>query len=206
MSRRGSGEARKIDWADLRSRLASVAAQTSENEERAAARAAEILRERALVLARTPPATDGDGALEVLQFTLSGERYAIAAAYVRQVVPAAMVSRIPSAPPFLSGITCVRGELLPVIDLRVVLKLDRDGAGGGSRLLVLGRERSELGFFADDADHIGTVRLHELSPPPAVLTGETRHYLAGVAPGPLFVLAGQVLLEDPQLFIDQGEE
>lgn len=56
--------------------------------------------------------------MELLVWELEGGRYGLDAREVREVVRAVAVSRLPGAPPVVLGVIGVRGELVPVFDLR----------------------------------------------------------------------------------------
>lgn len=56
--------------------------------------------------------------MELLTFTLEGGRYGLDARGVREVARAVAVSRLPGAPPVVSGVVDVRGTLVAVFDLR----------------------------------------------------------------------------------------
>lgn len=63
--------------------------------------------------------------LDLLTFSLDGERCALLASAVREVVRAALPTRLPKAPPIVSGVLNVRGELVPVLDIRQRFGLSR---------------------------------------------------------------------------------
>lgn len=56
--------------------------------------------------------------LAVLTFDLGGERCALPARDVREVVRAARPARLPKAPAIVEGVLNVRGELVPLLDAR----------------------------------------------------------------------------------------
>jgi len=81
--------------------------------------AAQILRDRAQVLARPPEqAAAADTLFELLEFRLAQERYAVETRYVREVYPLKDLTPLPCTPPFVLGVVNVRGHILPVLDLK----------------------------------------------------------------------------------------
>lgn len=54
----------------------------------------------------------------MLTFTLDGESCGLPVEHVREVVRAALPGRLPKAPPIVEGVLNVRGELVPLVDLR----------------------------------------------------------------------------------------
>ena len=78
-----------------------------------------ILRERALALAAEPGETQTLAqSIEVVEFLLAHERYAVESAYVREVYPLENLTPLPCTPAFVLGIVNLRGEIVSVIDLR----------------------------------------------------------------------------------------
>ncbi|HUS04681.1 MAG TPA: chemotaxis protein CheW [Bryobacteraceae bacterium] len=85
---------------------------------------------RAERLARRADLVPPPDVLEVLVFLLGEERYAVALTDVGEVTPAAAVTRIPGAAPEVLGVIAVRGEILPVMNLRRIVGLpERQDAG-----------------------------------------------------------------------------
>jgi purine-binding chemotaxis protein CheW len=68
----------------------------------------------------TSSATDLDGGkIEYLTFFIDGDEYAIALRRVREVIPYDTVTRVPQMPPALRGVTNLRGQVVPVVDLAI---------------------------------------------------------------------------------------
>jgi len=58
----------------------------------------------------------GATALELLVFEVSGHHFAVPLDVVEEVVPSSVVTAIPNSPPFLLGLSAVRGKVMGVID------------------------------------------------------------------------------------------
>jgi len=148
-----------------------------------------ILEERARLLAR-PPAAEvrPQDRLELLIFSLSGETYALETSAVREVVRFTDFTVVPGAPPLLLGVTNVRGQILPVFDLRRLAGIAPKGLTDLSRLLVLGDEREELGLLADDVREVKVMRRDEVLAPPEELAAMGRDLLLGLTREAVIVL------------------
>jgi purine-binding chemotaxis protein CheW len=203
MIRRNGASKKAIDWAAVRQRIAAA------GEDRGLSREAKevILAERARVLARPlEAAVAAISDLRLATFALANERYGIEAHLVVEISRLLDYTPLPHAPPHLVGITNVRGEILPVFDLRALLGLSRRALDDLSRLVVLGKERAEFGILADSTREFVALSAMDLFPPPASVSDDSRRYLRGVTKDALIVLDGSALLEDPRLFCDQGAE
>jgi purine-binding chemotaxis protein CheW len=167
-------------------------------------RAATILKERAQRLARPKAQERADG-LELLIFVLSGEVWALETRAVREVARFTEFTAVPGGSAVLIGVTNLRGEILPVFDLRKLTGTVSTGLTDHSRLLVLGEERAELGLLADEVREVRVLGRDDLYDPPETLAAVGRGLLRGVTRDAVLVLDGAALLRDPRLFISTGE-
>jgi purine-binding chemotaxis protein CheW len=100
--------------------------------------AEQILRTRARALARTPPQASAEGAmLELLEFRLASERYAVESQLVEEVHPLRDLTPLPCTPPFVLGIVNVRGRILPVLDLKKFFELPERGLTDLHRIILV---------------------------------------------------------------------
>jgi purine-binding chemotaxis protein CheW len=197
----------KIDWQQVRERLARAAAATEQALHPSPERAGQVLAERARVLARVPAgAASAADLLEVVLFTLGNERYALETRFVREVIRLTDLTPLPGAPDFLAGVTNLRGQILAVIDLRKFFGVAPRGLTDLTRVVVLGGDRAEFGVLADAVAEVATLRPDQVLEAPAAVAGVAREYLRGVTADALLVLAGPALLQDSRLLIDQGED
>jgi purine-binding chemotaxis protein CheW len=108
-------------------------------------------------------------------FRVEKERYGLPLAAVREVVvPPPSFSRVPKAPPAISGVMNLRGRVVTVVELRQLLGLP-DGATPSCRVVLLDRGRRDLGLLVTDVD--GIEALERVSPAP----GKSIPAIRGVA-------------------------
>jgi purine-binding chemotaxis protein CheW len=110
---------------------------------------------------------------------------------------------VPGTPPFVLGVTNLRGEILALFDLRSLLGIVAEGVTDLGRIVVLGESRREFGFLADVASEVLSVPVASLA---QTQTAWGRAYVRGVTPDGLIVLSGEALLKDPRLTIDPGQD
>lgn len=194
-----------IDWDSLRRRLA--ASRTAAGFELTPDAAREILKARARELAM-PVGREGAGAtLEVLEFLLSFESYAIELSWVVEAYPLRDLTPLPGTPPFVLGIINVRGRILSLIDLRVFFDLPQKGLTNLNRVIILRSGEMEFGILADEIIGTRSIPLAELQPPLPTLTGIREEYLKGVTRERTALLDGEKLLGDRKIVVnDEIEE
>ena len=81
--------------------------------------------------------TRGPTASSYVTLALGEEVLAIEVGIVREILDSIPITRLPIAPPFLSGVIDVRGATVPVIDLRVKLGLPPAPATQDTRILIV---------------------------------------------------------------------
>ena len=167
----------------------------------------EILRARARALAQRRAATTDIGdMLHVVEFRLAHEHYALETRYVREVCPLKDLTRLPGTPPFLLGIVNVRGDLVPVIDLKRFFDLPHQGLTDLHQVIVIEGDGLLVGVLADVTVAVRSVPVNALQPALPTLTGIRADYLKGVTAHRLVVLDGSRIISDPRIVVHQEIE
>lgn len=169
--------------------------------------AKEILRARARALARRAPpdhASAPEAWLEVLEFTLAQERYAVETRYVREVYPLKDLTPLPGTSPWLLGIVNVRGHILSVLDLKKFFALPEPGLTDLHRIILV--RGHDLGLLADAIVGVRSIPADSLQPSLPTLTGVRSDYLKGVTADGLVALDLARILADPTLIIHDEVE
>jgi purine-binding chemotaxis protein CheW len=167
----------------------------------------QILRARAQALARMPERPPvAEGLLELLEFRLAQERYALESQYVQEVHPLRDLTPLPCAPPFVLGIVNVRGRILPVLDLKKFFDLPEKGLTDLHRMILVRGGDLELGLLADVIVGVRSVPADSLQPSLPTLTGIRSDYLKGVTAERLVVLDLARILADPKIMVHEEVE
>lgn len=171
------------------------------------ANAASILRARAQALAQTPPAAPNSGTMiEILEFRLAQERYALETRQVQEVLPFKDLTPVPCTPPFVLGVVNVRGRILPVFDLKKFFDLPEQGITDLHCIIMVRGHDLELGLLADLITGVRSIPIADLQPSLPTLTGIRADYLKGVTAERLVVLDLARILGDPKIIVHEEVE
>ncbi len=163
-------------------------------------RVSEILRARARNLARPLGRREADGnSLNVVEFRLAKELYAIELANVREVLRLENLTPLPCTPIFVRGIINVRGQILPVIDIKKFFELPDAGITDLHRVIVVRAEGAEMGILADTVTAVRSIPKERVQPSLPTLTGIRAAYLRGVTDDHVVILDVSKILLDPKL-------
>ena len=136
---------------------------------------------------------------EVLLFTLEGQRYALPSGDVRELVRAVRLTPLPRAPDIVEGLVNLRGELLPVLDMRRRFRLPARPLSAMDHLVVAQAGRRRVALRVDRAEGLLTLEPGLLDASPGELPG------VGYVAGALKLQDGLVLLHDLRTFLSEAE-
>lgn len=112
-------------------------------------------------------------ALEVLTLGLGDEVFAVEAGHVREILDLVPVTAVPNAKPFARGLINVRGNIVPLADLRVVFGMDTAaGPTPDTRIVVLevvlDGEPAIVGILADKVYEVTEIAASALEATPRI--------------------------------------
>jgi len=103
--------------------------------------------------------TKGAGTVQVVEFILGNELFAIDLFDTREVITQTEVTPLPNTPPYLKGIIDLRGMITTIIDLKDLMRITTESSGKKkSRVIVLDRSIAEkpIGILVDDVFSVTT--------------------------------------------------
>lgn len=134
--------------------------------------------------------------IDALCVEIEGRRFALPIACVEEVLPAAAPTPLPEAPPFLLGALNVRGDVLPVLELRRHLGLPPRAVVDGDHLILVSTSARRVVLQVDRA-----LDLYGIDPKRVrSLEGAHRPVRSAVA-----LEDGVLLVSDPELFLSDEE-
>ncbi|MBW7921227.1 MAG: chemotaxis protein CheW [Rubellimicrobium sp.] len=122
---------------------------------------------------------------QFVTFSLGAETFAVPVTVVREILDHEDAFHLPDGPHYLLGLRDVRGQGVPVIDLRLRLGLPASDVTPHTRVLVLdiplaGRLLT-LGMMADRVHEVVSFRAGEIEPPPDIGRNWRSEHITGVA-------------------------
>ena len=98
---------------------------------------------------------------------------------VQEVTSTAELTTVPLAPPMVSGLLNLRGQIVTAIDLRRSLQLAERPADERSITLILRAEGGSIGLLVDAVGDVLNVGEEDFEMPPATLRGPLRELITG---------------------------
>lgn len=115
-----------------------------------------------------------------LSFSLGSEDYALDISMIREILKPREITAIPRVPDFLLGIISLRGNIIPIFDLKRRLGLGVVTVDEDSRIIVCQEGDLLAGLLIDRITQVTSISEEGIEPPPAIFSGRDRAFLDGV--------------------------
>jgi purine-binding chemotaxis protein CheW len=114
-------------------------------------------------------------------FSLAGNLYTVPIGNVMEIGHPPNTTPVPNVPPWLSGVTNLRGDIVSVVDLRAFLGIPTAAVGNPTRMLVVrtADEDLVLGFIVDSIRGIRRLESERIGAPAAAVDDHVAHYVRG---------------------------
>ncbi|MBC7792220.1 MAG: purine-binding chemotaxis protein CheW [Clostridia bacterium] len=122
----------------------------------------------------------GGETAELLAFWLGDEEYAIDILEIQELIKLPLVTPVPRARDGVLGIISLRGTIVPVLDLSVMLALDKRPVSRSSRVVVLRAGGDPVGLVVDRVTSVVRFDREKIEPVPRAMQSDVGDMLAGV--------------------------
>ena len=121
----------------------------------------------------------GENRLELLMFNLNGRQtFAINVFKIQEVLKLPNLTQMPHEHPAVCGVTHLRGQTVPIINLSMAIKMPPLKPTNDSTIIVTEYNRTVQGFLVGGVDRIVNLNWGDIQPPPKG-TGRN-HYLTAI--------------------------
>ncbi len=121
---------------------------------------------------------------ETIQFIvirLGDEQYGIDIKYIDNILRMQNITRVPKVAPYLKGVINLRGEVLPVMSIRIKMGLSEDVVTKSSRIIVIKMEQQGMmGIIVDEVKEVVTLETEQIEKISYDSKDEKDNYISGI--------------------------
>jgi purine-binding chemotaxis protein CheW len=128
---------------------------------------------------------------KMITFSLAGKDYGVDIMNVKEIAKADKFTYVPNAASFVRGVYNLRGDIIPIIDLRTFFHLPVDKkADGQENMLILRIEDRVYGTIVDKIDKVVGINLETIQPPHPIFGDINIKFISGVVEkaGDLYII------------------
>lgn len=115
-----------------------------------------------------------------LTFRVGEEDFGIEIVYVTEIVGMQNITEVPDMPEFVKGVINLRGQVIPVIDVRRRFKLDHREYDDRTCVIVVNVNNAITGLIVDTVNEVINIPENQICPPPKVTDKGEQKYIHGM--------------------------
>ena len=148
--------------------------------------------------------SEDEGLMQLVGFGAANEKFGVDILMVQEILRSAEVTAVPNSPEFVEGVLNLRGNIVPVIDLRKRLNLyDEASSQKKSWVLILNIDNRVVGFIVDHVTEVIKIEEKKIeSAPDIIVSGLESQYIQGVCE----IAGGLIIILDFDLVLFNEEQ
>lgn len=115
------------------------------------------------------PIKSSEDIIQLVGFVVGEEEYAIPILNIQEIIKPIEFTRVPSVPDYVLGVFNLRGNVIPLIDLRKRFSLNASKQSASTRYIVMKDEENIAGFVIDRLTEAIRINRNRIDPPPETL-------------------------------------
>lgn len=114
---------------------------------------------------------------------IAREEYAIPILKVNEIIrlKGINITEVPNTQMHIVGIINLRGEVIPIMDLRLRFNMKRVEIGDDHRIIIVNIRDKVIGLLVDSVSEVCQVDQNDITAPPEEITDINSKYITGVA-------------------------
>ncbi len=117
---------------------------------------------------------------QLISFAVGDEEYGLDILGVKEVIRIRQITRLPKAPSFVKGIINLRGDVIPILDLRDRFGLEHQEYTNTTRVIVVDVDDKLVGMVVDEANQVVRIPADQIDPTPPIVGTLSAEYIRGV--------------------------
>ena len=101
-----------------------------------------------------------------LTFNILDEIYGIEILKVKEIIAIINITKVPLVPNFVKGVINLRGQVIPVIDIRLKLGIEEKEYTMHTTIIIVEIGNMSIGFIVDKTSDVVSISADELTQPP----------------------------------------
>lgn len=115
-----------------------------------------------------------------LTFRLNDEDYGVEIQYVTEIVCIPKITQVPDLPNFVKGVVNLRGQVIPVLDLRIKFHMEPREYDAKTCVIVIHLDKMFIGLIVDTVQDVREILPENVSPAPHLSNAPASRYILGM--------------------------
>jgi len=120
------------------------------------------------------------GEEQFVAFKIGDEKFGVSISQVQEIIWLVDITHVPNVQHYIEGIVNLRGNVLPVMDIRKRFHLANIAQTDSSSIIVVDVENRKTGMIVDSVSNVLRLTRDAISPPPPIISGLDASFVKGV--------------------------
>ena len=117
---------------------------------------------------------------QIVVFKLANEEYGIDILRVREIKQYSSITRVPKAPHYVKGVVNLRGDVIPIVDLRKKFNLPDAEVTDSTRIIIVNVEDITIGLIVDSSSETLDISKDSIEDAPDSIGSVEQGYINGI--------------------------
>lgn len=124
--------------------------------------------------------TDEQQLIQLIVFRTGMEEFCVPIDAVQEIIKVGPITPIPDAPPFMSGLINVRGDIVAIIDVKARFFLNHQGESPCKHIIITKQANGLFGLMVDEVIEVLRVKKTDINTTPSIIINIHEEYVSGV--------------------------
>lgn len=115
---------------------------------------------------------------QFVEFNIGMDKYAVVISEVHEIIQMLDITGMPDTPMYVRGVVNLRGNIVPVVSLRLLLGMPEEAMSKSTRIIVVRNQETTLGIIVDKVTKV--IRFKNIQAPPDRFGGISSLLLSGI--------------------------
>jgi purine-binding chemotaxis protein CheW len=118
--------------------------------------------------------------IQLVSFMLDEVEYGVDILSVHEILRYPEMTRLPNTPRFIKGVINLRGNVLPVVDVRLRFGFPKGNITDLTRIIVVETGGKQVGLLVDNVYQVVRIPTANVDPPSELITGVSEEFISGI--------------------------
>ncbi|MCL1864837.1 MAG: chemotaxis protein CheW [Spirochaetes bacterium] len=117
---------------------------------------------------------------QLVSFLIDETEYAVDILVVNEILRYPEITRLPNTPKFIRGVINLRGNVIPVVDVRLRFGFSKGSITDLTRIIVVDTGGKQIGLLVDNVYQVVRIPTANIDPPSEIITGVSEEFISGI--------------------------
>ena len=115
-----------------------------------------------------------------LTMEIGQELFGLEIAMVKEIISVPAITKVPKTPEYIKGIINLRGDIVPVVDIRSRFKIEERAYDDATCIVVIEQEGFNVGIIVDNVKDVKYIKNENITSPPSAKLNHTNKYIKNI--------------------------